>query len=119
MRVFLSLSEASAMTARFREHRESILKEQYQGQDLLPLCETFAKADVETLLHRSGCEKLRCYCGMDEENKLHFLLVGVNAANEDILSPDGTAIGEGDDGPVLEKGVRCPPDCPVPSPLNS
>ncbi len=59
---------------------------------------------------------------MSVDLKVHAIIVGVNANNEDIL-PQATAstsanATSGDDDDIIEAGVICPPICPPPSPLN-
>lgn len=113
MSQFISLTEAENMTALYRAQKEAILDANYQSQDILAICETFDKADVETVLGHSGCEGLRIYYGMDEHLKVHAILVGVNEENEDMLPP------ESEDPYLLERGLRCPDMCGPESPLNS
>jgi hypothetical protein len=111
----ISLAAAIEMTASFRDNRNSILQENYQDQNILPLCETFSKSAIEDVLSQDGCEGFRIYYGMDENLKIHAILVGVNDENEDILPSEI----EETDGVILEDGQRCPPSCPPASPLNS
>ena len=118
MSQFISKAEAVAMTSRYRLHRESILETLYRGQDILPLSETFSNPDVAKLLTISGCTKLRVYYGMDEDYKVHAILVGVNADGEDILPADTLTTAEEEDL-ILERATRCPDICPPESDLNS
>jgi hypothetical protein len=114
---FISLQTASDMTALYRANREQILKQSMQGQDILPVCETFDRAAFDTLLAKPDCKGLRIYFGMSEELKVHTIIVAVNSNDEDIL-PSATLDGDDDDD-ILEKGNRCPPTCPPDSPLNN
>jgi hypothetical protein len=113
---FISLEPAIEMTARYREKRETILAAVYKGKNILALSETFSKEAVTTLLAVDDCAAVRIYYGMDETDKVHAILVPVNAANEDILPQ--VSILE-DDPVILEQGQRCPPTCPPPSDLNN
>ena len=117
MSTFIPVAEAAAMTARYRANRETILQTGYQNENILPVCETFDKTQIEVLLNRSGCAQLRCYYGMDEDQRVHLILVGVNANNEDML-PDAL-LQEEEDEFVVERATRCPDFCPPPSGLNS
>lgn len=58
---FITLSEAEDMTSRYRDNRNSILGEDYQDQDILPVCETFDREAFDTVLEQEGCllSKLR------------------------------------------------------------
>lgn len=104
------------MTARFRNNRENILNASFQNQDLLPIAETYDKAAFETVLSKPETRSIRIYYGMDENLKMHAIIVGVNEKNEDILPAAG--LTEGEDTDIINSGVRCPELCPEPSPLN-
>lgn len=120
---FIPLSRAIEMTSLYRSEREGILATPFQNRNILPICETFNRYDIDVLLAKQGCEAFRVYLGMDETLKVRVLLVAVNGNAEDILSipsSKGPAISgtDGDDD-VAEEGNRCPPACPPESPLNS
>ena len=119
MSQFISLTEAHNMTTLYRQYRETILEPEYQSQDILAISETFDKADVETVLGHSGCEGLRVYYGMDENFRVHAILVGVNGDNEDMLPPANPPSPAPEDEHILERGLRCPDMCGPESPLNS
>lgn len=108
---FISLSVAEVMTEKYRANKEDILKTQHQNLNILPLSETFAKAAFQALLNKSGCESLRIYYGMDDELKIHAIIVAVDEDNNDILN------SQSDD--IVDNGNRCPDLCPSLSPLNS
>lgn len=115
---FISLQTAIDMTTLYRKEREEILQTQYQNRDILAKSETFEKDQILKLLAKQGCEKLRVYYGMDGELKVHAILVPVNANNEDILPEKGILLDQTVDEDILDNGMRCPPDCSAPSPLN-
>jgi hypothetical protein len=108
----ISLQEAIAMTSRFRTNMESMLKPEFSGIGILPLCETFEKSIFEDLALQSGCVAIRSYLGMDANNLVKLLFVGVDDNNNDIL-----VSGNVETGYIFEYGQRCPPIC-VASPLN-
>lgn len=113
---FISLATAETMTAAYRSDKEAILATAYQNQNILPLSETFNRGAIDTLLAIDACAGIRIYYGMDENLKVHAILVAVNEENEDIL-PAASLLSEAD--PVIvEEGQRCPDLCPPPSPLN-
>lgn len=122
MSQFISLNKAVAMTTLFRAERENILATPYKGQNILAKSETFDRAEFDTILAKPGCVGLRIYYGMDESFKVHAIIVGVNASNEDMLpvalSKKQEGDGDDDDGDIIEEGRRCPEDCPPPSPLD-
>jgi len=110
----ISLEEAVSLTTRYRNNRMSILNEEYsQDTNLLPLCETFDKTAVQTLLSSEACKSFRIYYGMNEDLSIHAVLVGVDDNGADILP-----VGADPSFQLLENSVRCPPNCPPASPLN-
>lgn len=115
----IPLSTAAEMTARYRQNRNTILGENYKDQDLLPICETFSVGAIEEILAQLSCVSLRIYYGMDENLKVHAILVGADGAGNDILpSTDATTLSENEEDIIMEKGTRCPVDCPPASELN-
>lgn len=116
---FISLNQAIAMNARYRNLKESILA---AGQDpnVLPICETFDRDIIDKVLRQEGCVKLRFYFGMDDSNLIRLVVAGVDENDEDMLplSPDVEESDEGENQ-LFENGSRCPVTCPPGSPLNS
>jgi hypothetical protein len=106
----ISLEQAAEMTSRFRSNRNTILSEEYRDGDIIANCETFDREAIEDVIEQEGCTRFRIYYGMDEELKIHAILVGVNDNDADIL-PEGNEV-------LREEGQRCPPYCPISSPLN-
>lgn len=114
---FISLNQAIEMTSLFRSEKENVLALAYQNQDILPICETFNRFDVDSLLAKQDCEALRVYLGMDEALKVRLIIVAVNENAEDILPV--SSLGATIDEDIVEEGHRCPPSCPPSSPLNT
>lgn len=111
---FISLNQAIDMTTLYRSEKDNILKTEYENQAILPICETFDRADIEALLNKEGCEYIRVYYGMDENLSIHAILVAVNDAEEDMLPTSYTTTED-----IVDEAQRCPFDCPPESPLNS
>ena len=114
---FISLNQAIEMTSEFRSEKENILATSYQNQGILPICETFNRSDVDSLLAKQSCEALRVYLGMDDDLKVRMIIVPVNENAEDILPV--SSLGNTIDEDIVEEGHRCPPSCPPSSPLNT
>lgn len=79
----------------------------------------FDKKIVTDMLKEARCEGLRVYNAMDDEGKLHFVLVGTDAKGNNLL-PLGdeyaakTILDSADGDPVLvDNGIPCPPHCPT------
>ncbi len=111
----ISLDKAVDMTTLYREEKETILASTYQNQNILCNSETFALADVETLVSQTGCAGLRIYYGMDANLKVHAILVGINEEGGDMLP---TTDPDEPSEMILETGQRCPTTCPPESALN-
>jgi len=114
---FISLQEGIDMTSLYRSSKESILKTEYQNLNILPLSETFSRGEFDTVLAKSGCEGLRIYYGMDENLKIHAIIVGVDEEGNDMIPEESSLTEEEED--IIEKGNRCPDLCPNESPLNT
>jgi hypothetical protein len=118
MNHFISLSEAVDMTARYRANREAILQPNYRNAAVLPICETFDKIALDSLLATTGCSFVRIYFGMDDSLKIHAIIVTADAAGNDLL-PSSNPVSFTHDYEILDRGIRCPELCPPASVLNS
>ena len=117
MSKLIPLQQAVDMTTLYRNEKENILAPAYKGQNILALCETFSRADIDYLLAEADCQQLRVYYGMDASLKVHALIVGVNSKDEDILPAQQTTTTNGGAG-IAEEATRCPDICPPGSGLN-
>lgn len=120
MNHLIKLAKAIEMTTKYRAEKETILAASHRDQNILPIAESFERSAFDTVLAQPGCTGLRVYYGMDDELKVHAIIVGTNAQGEDILpATDATANRDGDEDedPIIEEGNRCPPFCAL-SPLN-
>ena len=115
---FISLQEGIDMTTLYRAEKENILKTQFQNQNILPLSESFERAPFDTVLAKSGCEGVRIYYGMDENLKIHAIIVGTDEEGNDMIPEESSNLTEEDDD-IMERGNRCPDLCPPESPLNT
>ncbi|WP_114792942.1 hypothetical protein U0035_03430 [Niabella yanshanensis] len=114
---FISLQNASEMTARYRAHRLQITIPGQQGIEPFALSETFDRSAIDTLLVQPGCTSLRIYYGMDEDLNVHAILVASDEDNADILGSVNPWAQE-EQSVIVEMANRCPPLCPQPSELN-
>lgn len=109
----ITLEEAVEMTMRYRADMPEIIKEEYLDASIFPISETFQKGIFSELAAQDGCVAIRSYLGMDEQQHVKLIFVGVNDNNEDILP------GDDEPGLIFEYGNRCPPICGATGPLNS
>src|SRR5215216_3114316 len=84
----ISLDEAKKMVRKFKEDKENILKEEHQGKNLLPICESFDRAAFDAILRREDCKGIRIYYGMTD-SQIHAVIVGFDAEGKDILPVNG------------------------------
>ncbi|MEO7983497.1 MAG: hypothetical protein ABI688_05395, partial [Bacteroidota bacterium] len=74
MSQFISLQEGIAMTTLYRKEKETILAAPFKGKNILARCETFDRAEIDTLLAKPDCVRIRVYYGMDETLNVHAIL---------------------------------------------
>lgn len=91
------------MTGRHRSHREMILEPSLRDKDILPLSETFGRQSVEDLLNQYDCEALRIYYAMDQDQRIHAVLVGVGPDGNDLIPEAGL---DEEEYFLLQRGVR-------------
>jgi hypothetical protein len=116
---FISLPQAIDMTSTYRKEKDNILALEFQGLNILPICETFDRASFEVLLAETDCTYIRVYFGMDKNLQIRVIAVGADSKNADILPVAGQAKALDGGGNIVEDGIRCPDICPPPSGLNA
>ena len=113
---FITLAEATELNRRYRNDKDKMLQPDIDP-NVLPICETFNREYFDGVLAQGGCTGIRIYFGMKVNGDVCAVVVGVNAANEDMINGNsGTAKEE---NLIIENGERCPNACPPPSELNS
>lgn len=115
----IPLSRAKRLQALFKEKKGQLIHPKITATDVIPDSETFNRKAIERLLALPGCVGIRIYTGLDDELKLHSILVGVNEKGEDLTIPSTTVgLDAAEEDVVVEDAIRCPPNCPPPSDLN-
>jgi hypothetical protein len=95
---YVTLREASSWTANYRATIASgDILSQFVGAE-----------KIKAILDQSDCVGIRIYYGIDDDGKKNLILVGANANENDM-----------EDGILVEKLLRCPPECPQTNSLNS
>jgi len=115
----ISVDAAVDMVTSFRDRLPSILQPSFTGA--LPYAETFNRNVFEELLALENCIAVRAYLGLDDQQQIRLILVGVNDDGEDILPPEEISNSGEDSGlgaALFEYGQRCPPVCGTQGPLN-
>ena len=81
----ISHDQAISMIQNFEEVRDSILKPERRGADILPFYETFNLKAIDSLICQKAAVGFRIYMAMDDEQKVRFVLVGVDGDGKDII----------------------------------
>lgn len=115
----ISLNKAKQLISEYRKGKKKILKDEFHNKAVLPDSETFERGAFDSLLAQEGCVAVRFYYGMDEENNVKLVFVGVNADNEDIIPlPTMTDEFSNNTLQLYNSASRCPPECPPDSPVE-
>lgn len=105
----VNLTTGKELLDRYKETRPTLLQTGL-SIDILTLSETFSKGDLDEIFKQNGCEKFRVYFGMNTDDTIGLVITGVDSTGRDILPPGSEIIAISDS--------KCPPDCPLPSPIN-
>jgi hypothetical protein len=121
----VTLEHARKLTSALRARKDDLVKDEYKGKHIIPVCETFEREAIDKLLAYAGCTGIRLYYGLGDDDRLHAIIVGVDSEGKDLLPTatknpqDGVMQPASDTEPVIvEDGLPCPPSCPTGSPLN-
>lgn len=63
-------------------------------------CHFFGREMLQAILDHPACMGVRVYYGYNDDQQQEMLLVGTDANGNDIF-----------DGPMVNRGFPCPPDC--------
>lgn len=108
----ISIPEAVTMVENFNAVRETMLAGGYSN-NTLPVYETFNLQPVHDILTQPTAIGFRIYLGMNNEQKVVFILTGVDGDGQDIIQrqqadPMGTYVSEENSILVEEMGQRWP-----------
>ena len=108
----IGLDEAKKMTKRFREQKDSIMRDEHKGKHLIPHCESFDREAFDKLLQNENCKGVRIYYGMREnDQQINAIIVGFDADGKDLL-PVENKVMDGTDPIIVDQGLPCPTNCP-------
>ena len=68
----------------------------------------FGKQSIQSILQQEGAVGIRIYYANNEKGEKQLIVVGVKSDGNDIYL-----------GQLAEKSIKCPPNCPLPNPLNT
>jgi hypothetical protein len=88
----IDLARAKKMISHFRNNKGKVIHPNYSGKHILHDCETFDRAAFDQMLNQKGCEKVRLYYGMDDEMRIHAIIIGVDAEGKEILPKQAAAV---------------------------
>ena len=119
-------SKAATMVKKYKTFRTKLASAKKNGKELtgnipdMPLFITYNKKAIQTLLKKTDCVGLRIYPAVNDDNALTFVLVGVDAAGNNMLDGNVEAPGQGvmmkpAGGTTVDEGQTSPP---YPAPSN-
>jgi hypothetical protein len=83
---FITNQKAAQLITNFKSNRDAILSGRYNGNSkVLFDHETFNLRDITELLKVKGCIGLRVNMGMDENNQVRLVLIGVDKDGKELV----------------------------------
>jgi hypothetical protein len=93
----ITLSEAAAMTANYRNDNPDETIAHY-----------FGKSAIIDIFNQSGCVGMRVYYAIKDTGEKQLVIVGVDADGNDLYN-----------GKLADRSFNCPSDCSAANPLNT
>lgn len=100
----ISFEVAKAMTQRM-EGKRNELNNCLKNDHAVPISETFNSDAIRIIIDQPNAVAFRAYLGLDDENKLSLMFVGVNQNGEDIINTNGLVK---DNPSIADTGQRFP-----------
>jgi hypothetical protein len=83
---FIANQRATQLITTFRTNKDALISGRYNGNSkVLFDHETFNLRDITTLLKVKGCIGLRVNMGMDENNQVRLVLIGVDKDGKELV----------------------------------
>ncbi len=110
MKNLMPLADGKVMVKTYLENKSKV----FTGDITLPNTETYDSEAFLALLNQPDCVKIRIHYGMNEENVICAIFVGVDSnGNEITIKGQGISSSvNADDEYVIELSTKCPPTCP-------
>lgn len=112
----ITIDKGVTMVNNFGVIRESMLATDFTGRDMLPISETFNLEAIDEIICQPNAIGFRVYMAMDDNQKVRFVLVGVDGDGKDIIQRKNEnpamskqeADDAGNSTKVFETGQRWP-----------
>ena len=85
MQQYIRLDKAIKWTKKFRTSRGIDKDLRAEGIFVLPVYEMVHRLTLEEIMAQPDCVYLKFYYGIDDKDKIHFLTVGVDSKDKDML----------------------------------
>ncbi|MES2646857.1 MAG: hypothetical protein V4717_08290 [Bacteroidota bacterium] len=116
---FITKPAAQEMNRKYKTFRKDLKKEESKLSFIpphFPLAITYGKEALTKLMEQAGCEGVRIYPGINKENELTLVFVGINAGghNMDTTESFNTEIDESEEAAppppvIVDEGQMSPP----------
>jgi len=81
----LPVMDGLRMVDNFIANRETMLSQAFQGNNTLPVSETFNLKTIQDLICQYPAVGFRVYLGLDDNNQVRIILVGADSDGKDII----------------------------------
>lgn len=81
----ITVDQAVQMVNNFGVVRESMLAREFTGRNALPISETFNLEAIDAIICQPTAVGFRVYMGMDNQQQVRLVLVGVDGDGKDIV----------------------------------
>lgn len=81
----IPLEQAMNMIQHFNDSKGAVVNEGFGTPDVLPVHETFNLKAIDSIICQPNTVGFRVYMAMDDEQKVRFVLVGVDGDGKDVI----------------------------------
>lgn len=110
MKNLMPLSDGKLMVKTYLDNKSKV----FTGEFTLPNTETYDSEAFIALLNQPDCVQVRIHYGMNEDNVICAIFVGVDSFGNEITIKNSGNSGNaaGTEEYVIELSTKCPPNCP-------
>jgi hypothetical protein len=109
---YITKHAAEEMNKSYKTFRKELKEQEFKLSFLppaLPLAITYGKEALTKLLEQEGCEGVRIYPGINKENELTLVFVGINAHGHNMDTSESTEEAEPLPPVIIDEGQMSPP----------